>query len=202
MIAAARRLPLSRRLVAALILSIAVHLWLAGEVPVGASRPAAASARPVMTVRIEPGRVPRAVPPAPEGEVAVRPAQSRRTTAEPAAPAVAVATPTLLPFADPTYYPARQLDVYPALLAPLAPAYPPRALDEGRSGHVLVLVLIDAAGRVDEVSVVEAEPRDYFEEAAKQTFANAQFSPARRNGLPVKSRVLIQLDFDPTSVRR
>lgn len=201
MIAAARRVRLSRRLVAALLLSSAVHMWLAREVPVGVSRPAPSDHRPVMTVHIEPGRVPSAVSHVADGDTVIRPAARRAAVGEPAPPAAAVATPTLLPFADPTYYPARQLDVYPALLAPLAPVYPPRALAEGRSGHVLVLVLIDAAGRVDEVSVVEAEPRDYFEEAAKQTFASAQFSPARRNGLPVKSRVLIHLDFDPATLK-
>ena len=200
MTAAARRKPaLSRRLVAALLASLAFHLWLVREVPIGTSRPTSSSARPVMTVRIEPGRVPSAAPRIPGGDMPIRPSPSRRAAVEPSAPAPSVATPTLLPFADPTYYPARQLDVYPALLAPLTPAYPPRALAEGRGGRVLVLVLIDAAGRVDEVSVVEAEPPDYFEDAAKRTFENAQFSPARRNGMPVKSRVLIHLDFDPAS---
>lgn len=98
---------------------------------------------------------------------------------------------------DPTYYPTRELDVYPALLSPLTIVYPEPALREHRTGRVLVLVLIDAAGRVDDVSLVEADPAGYFEDAARRTLAAAQFSPARRAGLPVKSRVLIRLDFDP-----
>ncbi|MGE5526730.1 MAG: energy transducer TonB, partial [Rhodospirillaceae bacterium] len=100
---------------------------------------------------------------------------------------------------DSAYYSARDLDVYPLLLAPLALHYPERALAENRAGRARVVVMIDAAGKVQKVSVEESDPPGYFEEAARKTLEAAVFSAARRRGLPVGSRVVINLDFDPAA---
>ena len=99
---------------------------------------------------------------------------------------------------DPTYYGARQLDVYPVLAG---------GLDWGRVGgtrvaaRVLVLVLIDAEGRVDEVSVIEAEPRGAYEESTREAFASARFKPALKDGRPVRSRLLVEVDFSDSAPR-
>ena len=98
---------------------------------------------------------------------------------------------------DPTYYPARELDAYPALLRPLAIRYPERALAEQRGGRVLVMLRLSASGKIDEAAVVEAAPEGYFEAAALDALKHAAFSAARRNGMPVRSRVLINVSFDP-----
>jgi protein TonB len=94
--------------------------------------------------------------------------------------------------ADPTYYPARQLDVYPALAGALEVRYPGAADSKGR---VLLLVLIDAAGLVDDVSVVESEAVGYLEDDARRALKAARFKPALRGGLPVKSRLLVEIDY-------
>lgn len=110
----------------------------------------------------------------------------------PEAPAPGLALP---PLPDPIYYPARQLDVYPALLEPINLPYPERAARDAVSGKVTVLLLIDERGMVNEVSVVEAEPVGYFEETTRAVFSETRFAPARKDGRPVRSRVLISVSY-------
>ena len=98
---------------------------------------------------------------------------------------------------DTTFYPARQLDVYPRLLAPLQVQYPPAAAQGQITGQALVLLMIDENGVVNEVSIVQAEPAGYFEESAAAAFSSARFSPARKDGRIVRSRVLVNLKFSP-----
>jgi len=199
----ARRQPIAFACAASLL----AHLWAAHELPAGAPR-AAGATRPLV-VRLQP----RAQPLSP-GQLTVRDSSSN------AAPAArAAAAPEDKPGAastrnggkraqsrrandaggiapaDATYYPARELDVYPALLAPLTVRYPER--ERPHTGRALVMLLVDAAGKVNDVTVVESDPPGRFEEAARETFQAAVFSAARRNGMPVRSRVLIHLEFDP-----
>jgi periplasmic protein TonB len=203
----ARRWP--RRFVLACCASVATHLWLVRELPLGAPR--AGNPSTPLTVRLQPAdehamamtsvdekrggaHVASAMPvPSANGRKVKMPTPSRdglRGDGD--------ADPTgITPATDVTYYPARQLDVYPALLAPLSIAYPERASAEDRAGRALIMVLIDARGHVAEVTVMEADPPGYFEDAARKTLERAAFSPGRRNGIPVRSRVLIQLNFDP-----
>ncbi len=96
---------------------------------------------------------------------------------------------------DPVYYPARQLDVYPALLQPVKLKYPDSPDKVG--GRVLVMLLIDEAGAVDEISIAEAEPAGYFEHTVHAAFSSARFSPARKDGHAVKSRVLVRVNYSP-----
>jgi protein TonB len=95
---------------------------------------------------------------------------------------------------DPNYYTARQLDVYPALATALDFRLSGSGAGDAR-GRVLVLVDIDASGTVVAVNVVEAEPAGSFEDDARRAFQSAQFRPALKNGRPVKSRILVQLDY-------
>jgi protein TonB len=62
-------------------------------------------------------------------------------------------------------------------------------------GRVLLLVLIDAFGKVDDVNVVESEAPAHLDEDARQALKAARFNPARRNGAPVKSRLLVEIDY-------
>jgi protein TonB len=208
--------PHARRLLWALGASALIHAWLAIELPASGARSRAAA--PVLTARLAPAvdETPVAVV-APEGESRAvvpgprtnRGARSRddvkRSTRSADSGRAEKETADAAPLAihdDATYYPARELDVYPALLSPLVLDYPERALREDRRGRVLLMLLIDAAGRVDDIAVVEAEPPGYFEAAARKAFEQASFSGARRNGLPVRSRVLIHVDFDPRTAEQ
>lgn len=96
--------------------------------------------------------------------------------------------------ADTTYYAARQLDVYPALLSPLDLRDWEKAVS-GARGRALLLLHIDAHGTVDEVSVVEAEPAGYLHDEARRVFRAARFTPALRNGRAVKARVLVRIVY-------
>jgi periplasmic protein TonB len=96
---------------------------------------------------------------------------------------------------DATYYPAKQLDVYPQPLTPIKLNYPDTAAAERIDGRLLLLLLIDEFGVVNEVSVVEAQPEGHFEEAALPVFRATRFLPAQKQGRPVKSRVLLQVNY-------
>jgi protein TonB len=96
---------------------------------------------------------------------------------------------------DPTYYAAKQLDVYPQPLAAIRLEYPETAAYARVDGSLTVLLLIDEFGIVNDVSVVDAKPEGYFEEAAMAVFRGARFSPAQRQGHAVKSRVMLQVKY-------
>lgn len=96
---------------------------------------------------------------------------------------------------DPTYYPAKQVDVHPVAAYPVTPQYPEAAAAENIEGVVKLLLLVDESGVVREVSVVEANPEGYFEESAMDAFRNARFKPAQKNGRDVKSRLVIRVEY-------
>ncbi len=116
---------------------------------------------------------------------------------QPAQDVAATATLSLPQVPDPTYYSARELDVYPRPAAPLKLGYPAGAPRDGVAGRVRLSLLIDEHGVVNHIAIVEAEPPGYFEEEARAVLAATRFVPARKDGLPVKSRVLISLSFAP-----
>jgi TonB family protein len=60
-----------------------------------------------------------------------------------------------------------------------------------------LLLKIDEFGAVQEIRVVNADPAGYFEESAARTFTAMRFSPARRNGYPVRSQIVVKLRFAP-----
>jgi protein TonB len=197
---------LRKRLFAALAVSVLLHAALCVVVTGGARRQASvAASRPLLAVRIVPDASPRAPEALPPREPIVR----ATPPAEPAPSKPAPGPRAVVPHAardvraesaaieapDSTYYAAKQLDVYPALVRPLDLRYGGKAAADGVSGRALLLVMIDESGTVRDVSVVEAEPGDYFEDDAKRAFMSARFSPAYRNGRAVRSRVLVQVNY-------
>jgi protein TonB len=195
-----------KRLLAALAVSALLHAALCVVVTGGARRHASVPApRPLLAVRIVPDKAslaPEALPPTEPTARVMPPAE--RTAAKPAPAASAIpaqatrearAESAAIEAPDSTYYAARQLDVYPALAKPLELRYGGKAAADGVTGRALLLVLIDDSGTVKDVSVVEAEPADYFEDDAKRAFMSARFSPAYRNGRAVRSRVLVEVNY-------
>lgn len=210
------------RLAVAIVISALIHSWLAAGINTEASRRAVSPPSRVISATLEPAvplnrsAVTVISPEAEPGPVAGMSAttQTEATTRQhpsaalqqpaaqapgmftapevPEAPAPGLALPQL---PDPIYYPARQLDVYPTLLEPINLPYPERAARDEVSGKVTVLLLIDERGMVNEVSVVEAEPAGYFEETTRAVFSETRFAPARKEGRPVRSRVLISVSY-------
>ena len=183
-----------------LALLIGVHINPTGGVPnvIGMSQVINARLQPLSTDEAAPSLA--VVADAPVPAVAPLPAPSKPQTVKPAP------TPSAglnLPLArDPNYYPAKQLDVYPEPVAPIKPHYPDAALDARVNGSVTLLLLIDEFGMVNEVSVAQADPPGYFEDATLAAFRSAQFVPAQRQGHKVKSRVLIKVNYDYESEQR
>ncbi|HQS58183.1 MAG: hypothetical protein B7Y56_04460 [Gallionellales bacterium 35-53-114] len=61
---------------------------------------------------------------------------------------------------------------------------------------IKVRVLINETGRVDSVSVLEAEPTFLYNEAAINALLKSRFSPAEKNGRQVKSQKILEIKFD------
>ncbi len=195
-----------KRFAVALFVSALVHAALSGSVTQGISSrsPSILATAPVVRVRLvlvphEP-QAPD-VPPVTD-ETPRRPqinGAPERRSADTAPIAGAEIGPVTsdrgFEASDPTYYAARELDVYPALATALESHVPRTGAATEARGRVLLMVHIGATGTVDAVSVMEAEPAGYFEEDARRTFQSALFRPALKNGRPVKSRILVQLEY-------
>ena len=103
------------------------------------------------------------------------------------------APPSLPPAPD--YLAAGRLDPGPIPLEEIEPAYPEAA---GLTRGIVVLrLLINERGQVDDVAVVRAAPRGLFEGSALAAFGDAKFSPGMMLGVPVKSQVTIEVEFTP-----
>lgn len=221
----ARRLGSSQaRFAAALTLSVFVHLWLIAATTVEFTRDMSPGVLVPMTVIIEPLAVSSAEqePLQPEpgyfGEIAFRQTQGGSAPKQngivdavvsadaPIPPPTAEnetrnsPAPVLPRMMDATYYPAQELDTYPVLRHPISLAQFARELRENAHGEVLVRLLIDEAGVVNEVSPAQAHSADDFEELARTIIANAQFLPARKDGRAVRSRVLINIRFGTDAI--
>jgi protein TonB len=99
---------------------------------------------------------------------------------------------------DPTYYTAKEVDVHPTALQLIHPPYPDAAARANVTGSVVLVLLLDESGKVQELSVEEANPSGIFEQSALDAFRNARFSPAQRNGRVVKSRMRIKVNYELT----
>src|SRR5688500_11436248 len=73
-------------------------------------------------------------------------------------------------------------------------AYPAEAQAKGIEAEVVLALDIDANGKVSVAEVVEPAGHG-FDEAARAAALQFEFEPARRNGRPVKSRILYRYAF-------
>jgi len=122
-------------------------------------------------------------PLAPVGRRAARPDLASRH-AEASSSGIAV---------PPRYIPAEELDERPLIRTQVQPAFPPDA--PVASGRVLLRLLINEAGAVDEAVAVQSDPPGVFDEAAVDAFASARFTPGRKDGNAVRSALRIELQF-------
>lgn len=79
------------------------------------------------------------------------------------------------------------------------PVYPDRAAQRGIEGWVLVEFTVDERGRVVSPSVIDANPKGYFERAALNALERYKYRPQVVNGLPVavsglRQRILFDLE--------
>lgn len=63
------------------------------------------------------------------------------------------------------------------------------------AGYAVLLILLDEQGQVHHIDVLESSPLDAFGDAAMKAFRAAPFSPGRKGLMPVKSQMMIRVDF-------
>ena len=80
-------------------------------------------------------------------------------------------------------------DVIP--LVRIAPDYPPRALSRGLEGWVKVQFTITPTGTVKDPKVVDAMPKEMFDDAALKAIARWRYNPRVEGGVAVE-RVGVQ----------
>jgi protein TonB len=140
----------------------------------------------------------------PVPQIAPQPASTQPEATAPPTPTPTESVPTTSPApavaitssVDLTYYSARDVDVLPRALHEVQPNYPAEPDRLRISGKVRLQLKIEADGRVSDIEVVSADPPGVFDEEAVKAFRTARFAPAEKNGRPVRTRTLIQVEFD------
>jgi TonB family protein len=75
------------------------------------------------------------------------------------------------------------------------PAYPPAAVANRQSGNVLLEVLVGADGTPREIKVSRTSAPGVFDDTAIASVKSWRFNPARRDGQPVESWVLVPICY-------
>ncbi|NOQ16990.1 MAG: TonB family protein [Methyloprofundus sp.] len=88
------------------------------------------------------------------------------------------------------------VDVAPKPKSRGAFKYPASAKKKGIKGYVVLSILIDEYGRVDEVQVLESSPAGVFDDAAIQGINSWRFEPAKYEGKKVKVWAKQKIRFD------
>lgn len=78
----------------------------------------------------------------------------------------------------------------------VAPEYPVLAERRQIEGRVELELTIDTTGKVKDVAVRRAEPRDTFDRAAIEAVRKWEYQPAQVDGEPVETRTLVAIDFN------
>ena len=91
--------------------------------------------------------------------------------------------------------PVEARDVAAAAIDVPKPDYPERARRSGLEGRVVIEVRVAADGSVTASEVFESSGSDELDEAALEAALAAKFSPARQDGRPVASELLIPYRF-------
>lgn len=202
--------PLTRQLAAWLLLSALLHVTaLLGLGPERAGYRTVAPSR--LEIRIQ--EFPKAVvaDPSPSTETVAGETASLQPDSLDADGPASADTPETSPVvelplpAHDLFFRSSELDQQPYPLIAVVPAYPPHARANEIEGWVRLLLLIDEGGQLRRLEVLEASPPGVFEDAALTAFAVAPFSPGRRAGAAVKSRMIIKVEFksqDLQSARR
>jgi protein TonB len=82
----------------------------------------------------------------------------------------------------------------PSFIHRAMPVYPPLARRRGKEGRVVLALLIDQAGKVQKIDVLE--PAGYgLTEASIEAVNRSTFAPARVNGTNVASRAVLPIRF-------
>ena len=85
----------------------------------------------------------------------------------------------------------------PQLVSDVSIVYPEAAGE--KQGMVQLRISVNESGRINDMTVLKAEPKGLFEEAALSAFTGAEFNPGQFLGQPVVSDYIVEIDFLPIS---
>ncbi|EAT13415.1 energy transducer TonB [Bermanella marisrubri] len=85
-------------------------------------------------------------------------------------------------------------DVIP--LVRVNPRYPQSALARRIEGYVIIRMSINEAGNVDDVEVVESDPKGVFEREAIRAAWRFKFKPKLEDGKPVSQTAVLPFEFN------
>jgi TonB family protein len=88
-----------------------------------------------------------------------------------------------------------EYDEAPVLIRMLKPVYPDSARKAGIEGKVVLQVVIDQEGRVVDAEVLVSDPPGLFDESAMNSIRRWVYTPATRDGRPIKVRVGQVMEF-------
>jgi protein TonB len=90
---------------------------------------------------------------------------------------------------------AASVDRAPQILKKVDPVYPPTARSLGVSGKVVVRFLVGPDGSVSKPSIIEAQPKGYFEESTLEALRRWHFKPGNFKGKDVATWVILPVQF-------
>lgn len=146
-----------------------------------------AAAQPAPATETRPATTAAAPPPRPAAEPASQPTTP---PVQPPAAQVAAATPTPSVAADSAPQ-NRDFQV----TRRVNPTYPQQALRARQSGWVELSFTVTANGDVEDVEVVNANPRRVFDREAVRAMGQWKFTPRVENGRPVAAKARQRLEF-------
>ena len=107
---------------------------------------------------------------------------------------MAVAPPEPEPVMD--FFDQGEVDQLPMTVFRMKPLYPFRAKRLGIEGNVKVKFLVDAAGRVSRVTILESNPPGIFDESVLKALPSWKFTPGELGGKAVNTWVSTVIQFD------
>lgn len=183
----------TRRLVASIGVSCALHAALLVTLPLGQPVGVAGGSRADTSAL----RIFLAKQGARLTDVGVAAGRSDGAVALPSRqPATGEAAAIGIPHAPPEliYWAPGELDAHPRSLESVDPALPAEA-DAVASGKIRLLLFIDAEGHVRRVLVESSDLRPVFAEAAAEAFRRTRFSPGKVGGQAVASWMRVEVSY-------
>jgi protein TonB len=198
------------RVAVATVASLAINLLVFGISDLlGRERPAVQDITDPVSVQLV--KLPAPEPPEPEREpppedppekprLDFTPQLAMPSPLAPDLPAIAIPAPDLAAPSGPALgsmvFLGTDLDEEPRAVVRTPPPYPYRARQRRVEGSVRVKLLVGADGSISDVSILEADPEGYFEDAVLRTVPGWRFSPGRIAGQAVASWVVTTVRFD------